>query len=754
MSKYRFDLPAWVSRIQNGGNKLPASTINERQKRQRTMTYNGRNKPIPIGYGRFRAVRQDWAITAFNTGTHDLYAIVWGYGEYQEIEAIYINDLISTSYAGVTVTNYLGTPTQTADPTLVANITGYNDDLPNVVYSVISIPTGTIQGVARFAATIKGRKVYDPRTLTTAYSENTALCLADLITNELGYNCLGVAECANFNDELIDGLERCKIGIEFTTQQETMSYIELLAEYAECFIIWEGDDIRISPDTAGIADEVLTDDDYMNLKIGLSSIVQAPNVVQINYTKPLISSGAWPTDTVELTLPSVTDRRVSPVNLPGIFRESEALRKGESRLRRAQLGTPYTWETFDEGILYQIGNIKTINSASRKLVQDVRITATEIIGPGRHRVYASIYSDYGYPDSVPPPASTGQIFPGMILPLESGAVPVGYDLFSAADGRFIVGAGSTYVSDDTGGSNAVTVGGSTSSVPNHNGSSFIVRKSSTLNAPPNNIYPRDPSAADDGAHSHAYSDTANISQYANETKFVIKTGANSTTIPNNCSVFANGVINNPQVSALTANIGRALKAAAAWAQTGAQSKIESITTEPDGAHDHGHGQGSTLIPSAPQFGTAIFNDAPDHTHDLTLTVTPSIKRRRLLSYSGAEDFDVLPGFIVAYQSATAPDATWKLCDGTNDTPDLRDYFIEYASASNVDQALGDNTVSWSGVSTLAGAHDHFGGIINNDPYEVTTSTHESEIAAHQHSASGSVAYVPPYYALYFYMYTG
>jgi len=751
-------LPAWVSRIQNGGNKLPASKINKKRP-IRKVTIGGQNAYLPIIYGRARAVGGTWVTTPLNTVSDDLYCIAWAYGECQEIEAVYINDALSTSYAGVTVTNYLGTDSQTADATLSANIAGYNDDLPNIVYSVITIPHGTtgITGIPRVAATIKGRKVYDPRTDTTAYSDNSALCLADWLSNDvygLGYTVQGVAECANFNDELIDGLERCKIGIIIEEPKPAFEYAELLAEYAECFIIWEGDDIRIRPDTAGDSIGIITDNDMSSLKCSLTSVMQAPTVTVFQYTKPLAGSSAWPIEPIELSLPSYTDRRVSNVTMDGVFREAEALRKCESRLRRAQLGTTFTFETFDDGLIDQIGDIKTIQSASRNIDQDVRITGIETIGAGRYRVHAALYSIYGYPDSVAPPSSTGQIYAGMILPLISGDVPTGYDLFSDADGRFIVGAGSTYAGDETGGSDTVTISGTTSTIPNHNGSAFLVRKSSTLNAPPNNIYPRDPSSADDGAHSHTHSDSATITQYANETKLVIKTGANSTTVPNNCAVFSNGAINNPQVSALTTHIGRALKAANDWAISGSQSQIKSITVDPDGAHDHGHGQGNTLIPSAPQFTSATFNDAPDHTHDIDLTLTPNIKRRKLIAYSGAEDFDVLPGFIVAYQLATAPDASWKLCDGTNNTPDLRDLFIEYATISNVDQTTGDNTVSWTGTSSLAGLHDHFAGTLTDDPYEVTTSIHSNNEPAHQHTASGSVAFVPPYYALYFYMYTG
>lgn len=52
------------------------------------------------------------------------------------------------------------------------------------------------QGLPVFSAVVKGKKVYDPRTGTTAWSDNAALCLRDYLTNDYG---LG-AEASEIND--------------------------------------------------------------------------------------------------------------------------------------------------------------------------------------------------------------------------------------------------------------------------------------------------------------------------------------------------------------------------------------------------------------------------------------------------------------------------------------------------------------------------------------------------------------------------
>ena len=42
------------------------------------------------------------------------------------------------------------------------------------------------RGLLTFSAIVKGKKVFDPRTSTTAWSANAALCLRDYLTSDYG----------------------------------------------------------------------------------------------------------------------------------------------------------------------------------------------------------------------------------------------------------------------------------------------------------------------------------------------------------------------------------------------------------------------------------------------------------------------------------------------------------------------------------------------------------------------------------------
>jgi hypothetical protein len=116
--------------------------------------------------------------------------------ECEEIGDIYLNDEIvpldgsgnaTGKYAGyVRVKKHLGADSQTVDTDLQTDVTSgvWSNDhrLRGVCYSYLRLthnPDLFPSGIPNFSAVIKGRKVYDPRTLGTAYSANPALCLRD-----------------------------------------------------------------------------------------------------------------------------------------------------------------------------------------------------------------------------------------------------------------------------------------------------------------------------------------------------------------------------------------------------------------------------------------------------------------------------------------------------------------------------------------------------------------------------------------------
>ena len=110
-------------------------------------------------------------------------------GEIDSIGEIYINDeaLTGSAYAPyVTVDKKLGTDSQTASTVLTAAPSwSSTDTLSGIAYLGIRLEFNqdVFSSIPNINAIVNGRKIYDPRTATTALSSNPALCLRDYLTD-------------------------------------------------------------------------------------------------------------------------------------------------------------------------------------------------------------------------------------------------------------------------------------------------------------------------------------------------------------------------------------------------------------------------------------------------------------------------------------------------------------------------------------------------------------------------------------------
>jgi len=124
--------------------------------------------------------------------------------ELQSFDEIYLNDELLTINGSGNVTSpskyngyvrikvHLGTTTQVADTDLIADSAGKwtsNHRLLGVSYIYARFKYDSDKfpnGEPTITAVVKGKKVYDPRTGTTAWSANSALCLRDYLTSSFG----------------------------------------------------------------------------------------------------------------------------------------------------------------------------------------------------------------------------------------------------------------------------------------------------------------------------------------------------------------------------------------------------------------------------------------------------------------------------------------------------------------------------------------------------------------------------------------
>lgn len=166
--------------------------------------------------------------------------------EVDNYDEIYLNDEVVTldgsgnvtspsRYNGfVRIKRYYGTTGQTADADLISETSSLTDGrwtsqhtLSNIAYLYVRFTYNADvypNGVPVVSATIKGKKVFDTRTSTTAWSDNPALCLRDYLTSSYGFaqgssriDDTAVSTAANICDETIDSEKRFTCSGNFTT---------------------------------------------------------------------------------------------------------------------------------------------------------------------------------------------------------------------------------------------------------------------------------------------------------------------------------------------------------------------------------------------------------------------------------------------------------------------------------------------------------------------------------------------------------
>lgn len=219
--------------------------------------------------------------------------------EIDSYQDIYLNDEVVTldgngnvtspsQYNGfVRIKKYLGTTTQTADPDLVSETSGLTDGrwttdhrLQGIAYLYVRFEYNQDafpNGVPAVSAKIRGKKVFDPRTSTTAWSDNPALCIRDYLTNDYGLAQTSgriddtlVNAAANIADQTVEGEKRYTCNGAFLTgaaPSDTLS--GLLTSMGG--LLWYGQGKWRMKASAWVAPSVSFNEDDLRSGISLST---------------------------------------------------------------------------------------------------------------------------------------------------------------------------------------------------------------------------------------------------------------------------------------------------------------------------------------------------------------------------------------------------------------------------------------------------------------------------------------------------
>ena len=173
-------------------------------------------------------------VTGTPTNDYLYIALVLAEGEVESVTDLYIDDLPSTDakYSGLVSWDvFIGTDNQTMPDTALlreANEFWTADHrLRGVAFLGVRLKWDeeAFAGVPDITAVVKGRKLYDPRTTTTVWSDNPALCIRDYLTNTRygkglpvsAIDDVAIAAAANACDESVTLYDGGGSGKLFTT---------------------------------------------------------------------------------------------------------------------------------------------------------------------------------------------------------------------------------------------------------------------------------------------------------------------------------------------------------------------------------------------------------------------------------------------------------------------------------------------------------------------------------------------------------
>lgn len=613
------------------------------------------------------------------------------------------------------------------------------------------------------------------------YSDNPALCIADLITDPdigLGIAASGVEDCADWCDSLLGGViprARCALVIENATAIAP-NWLDVFAEYAECWWIPDGDGIKLIPDQAV---DLTGAYEYGGHNIIAGSLTLAgadqtdtPTEVEVRYTEPTSSGEPWRTKSVVRSLTGVSSGAVNriptTVSLEGLYREPDASNKALARLNKMQNRITAEWVTTDAGVVNQRGDVVVINHAERGVNMPVIITNVGMAGAGRWRVSAIRYDSNHYPSELPLPEGVGIVPDGVVAVLTGDNVPAGWteitgDVTGLIRGKMSAPLGSTlgtnatslsYTTDPDGGHNAADVDGTSESflVP-FPGNTFVSTNSTVFEV-------SDQSVPD---HTHDVDIGFSVRPYTSEIRLVEKDG-NGLEMPQEIVAFGIDGLTNSEISIYSSAEGDFI---GANFDTSGTRVVDGVTTSIPPTSS----TVSTVNYRHSHFGAVFgrnyeYNSSFDsvtnyryerggsttHAHSASIQAALELKYKKLPLWGSFDNWSVVPGIIFMWRGdPTALPTDYVLCDGLNNTPDLSGYFVKTAPVVDDVSPFADNLIVGS-VNLSNYSHEHRGTSVFTGFQAGHYVGHEG-LHTHNHGSKlFSEPYAPDVYDIAFIMY--
>jgi len=348
----------------------------------------GSSEPIPVVYG----VRRVGGIRVFieSSGTDNEYlhlVLVLSEGEVDGVTALYLNEEASTlsKFSGlVEWTLHAGADDQAVDSNLDSRLASWtsNHRLRGTAYVYVRLKYDQdtfAGGIPQITADVKGVKVYDPRSASTAWSDNPALCVRDYLTNGRYGRAIPASmideasfiAAANYCDELVykggTSAKRYTLNGVVDTSSTSLEVIREMLTACRGMLVFTGGKYRLvidKPEAAGFA---FTEDNVLGAwTISLGDKTNTYNRIRANFFNP---ERSWQPDIA--TIDSAGLRSLDnglllerEISLP--FTSDEATAKQIATINlnqsRQQILTEFTATV--AGIRCEVGDVITITHST------------------------------------------------------------------------------------------------------------------------------------------------------------------------------------------------------------------------------------------------------------------------------------------------------------------------------------------------------------------------------------------------------
>jgi hypothetical protein len=396
--------------------------------------------PIPLVYGEDRIGGKVLDVVPWtNTTTGVKYVLIpvlWCHA-CESVSEITFNDRPIDETTPLYAT-YLGTQTNPNSALVDAYAQfgiSYADSLNGFAYSIIWLPENRFNGSLQIAGLVRGRKVYDPRSTLTAWSDNPALIAADFLASSaygaaktVDYD--SVIAAANANDEAIGSDKRRRCGVTFEGLLNANAVAETLRAYAGVFYIPSAAGIKLLPDrpATSVANYSHDAGNIAACRVQKKDSGNVPTVSEVVYTDRTTLPWREGRAVVQVAGVDVTvPRRLTTVPMPGIQSRSQATREATERLNKLRTADlTITLDVFDAGIAHEIGDVVSVTYPPSGITPEkqFRLTADpELIGPGMWRLACAEYDPTAYSNAVVSEGSTPDT--GLTNPLAPPATPTG-----------------------------------------------------------------------------------------------------------------------------------------------------------------------------------------------------------------------------------------------------------------------------------------------------------------------------------------